>query len=281
MSEVLRFNDLGPYLLLKNGNYLYKIPFRGGWAVLKVYYDSRGWIARLRKSLGNVLVQGQTSYLPKERRRVELECIQLWRRHGFRVFDVYHDVRVEAPSCVEGGYTLFEYVDAVKLVDFLRDPARTVEERASLWRRFLAEWGRRHALAVAEREPRLVHENGDIKHVMIVGERFLWFDFEIVYRSAARVEEHVAHEIIQYLWTVGRMLPRELADPLLEETAARYPDPALLRRACNYWLRHPRAVRRLLRWLDRTLKPAQRRATSKYNVARRLATLLAAGQFPA
>jgi uncharacterized protein YlxP (DUF503 family) len=276
MPETLRFDDLGPYLLLKNGNYLYKIPFRGGWAVLKVYYDSRGWFARLRKSFGNVVVQGQTSYLPKARRRVELECIDLWRRHGFRVFEVYGDVRVEAPSCVEEGYTLFEYVDAPKLVEFLRDSGRSLDERAAVYRRFLAEWGRRHALAVAEREPRLVHENGDIKHVMILGDRFLWFDFEMVYRSAARVEEHVAHEIIQYLWTVGRMLPAEVAKRMLDETAAHYPDPALLRRACGYWLRHPRVVRRILRWLDRTFKPRQRRPSSKYNVARHLEALLAA-----
>ncbi len=41
-KEVIRFNDLSPYLLLKNGNYLYKIPFRDGFAVLKVYYEDSG-----------------------------------------------------------------------------------------------------------------------------------------------------------------------------------------------------------------------------------------------
>ena len=87
-KEVIRFDDLKPYLLLQNGNFLYKVPFRDGWAVLKVFYGSRGTWGRLQKSFSNVVLYGQTSYMPKTRCRIERECLDLWGRHGFRVFGV-------------------------------------------------------------------------------------------------------------------------------------------------------------------------------------------------
>ena len=68
-TEVLRFDDLRPFLLLRNGNFLYRLPLRDGWCVLKVYHGSRGVISTLGKSLENVCLAGQTSYLPGARRR--------------------------------------------------------------------------------------------------------------------------------------------------------------------------------------------------------------------
>ena len=32
--EVLKFDDLKPHLLLQNGNFLYKVPYHDGWAIL-------------------------------------------------------------------------------------------------------------------------------------------------------------------------------------------------------------------------------------------------------
>jgi hypothetical protein len=313
MGEVLRFDDLAPYLLLKNGNYLYKVPFRGGHAVLKVYYGSRGPIAHALKSIENVVFAGQSSYMPKTRLRVERECMALWRRHGFRVFEVYDDVTVEAPraQCPPGGYLLVEYVEAPKILAYLSDEAVPLERKLVLYRRFLADWGRRHALAIQHREPRLVHENGDGKHVMLVpGEAaarvggsgtgtggapgaaaggaggadldaltescgFLWFDFEMVYRSRAKVPDHVSHEIAQYLWHTLKTVPPAVAEALLEETVRSYPDRGRLERVYDYFFRHPNPLHRLGRAIDRGLLGRGRKATSKYNVVRRLKERLA------
>jgi hypothetical protein len=273
--EVLTFSDLSPFLLLKNGNYLYKVPFRGGWAVLKVYYDSRTPLARLQKSVANIL-GGQTSYQPRARLRVERECLELWRRHGFRVFEVYDDAEVHAPGCPEGGYILLEYVEAPKMVDFIIDDSIPDEERFAVYRRFLKEWSRRHELAIALREPRLVHENGDLKHVFIVGDGFLWFDFEMVYRHGAKVEYYVAHEILQYLWQVLRKLSPERSRRLLEETVAHYPVKERLSLPYLYFLHHPNPLARLARWIDHRFRERGRKPTSKYHVARRLKECLGA-----
>jgi hypothetical protein len=268
-KETLYFDDLTSYLLHKNGNFLYRIPFRGGWAVLKVYYDSRtGW-ERLKKAINNVVLLGQTSYWPKTRRTIERECLELWSRHGFRVFDWYEDVEVIAPNCPKNGYLVCGFVDAPTLEDHLVDASLPLEERFSTYRRFLKEWCRRHETASAEREPRLQHENGDFGHVMIVGDEFLWFDLEMVYRSRSRVDEYLGHEIIQYLWYLSRKVAPAMRDRLLAETVEHYPNRARLAAAPEVFLRHPRPWIRLGRRID-ALRSSGRKPTSKYNVARRL-----------
>lgn len=268
-AETLRLDDLRPYLLLRNGNYLYKVPFRGGWAVLKVYYGSRGRLGNLVKSAENVLA-GQTSYMPRTRLRVERECLAVWREHGFRVYDTYDDVQVEAPGCPPGGYTLFEYRTGPKLNDYLKTSTIPEEERFDTYRRFVAEWARRHDLAIALREPRLVHENGDGKHVLVFDDGFHWFDFEMVWRSRERTAEHVSHEIVQYLWNISKTIPPPLRERLMDETVKAYPSSERLRDAARYFLAHPRPLMRAARALDRGLRSRARKPTSKYNVARRL-----------
>ena len=269
-KEVLEFDDLKPYLLLQNGNYLYKVPYKSGWAVLKVYYGSRGPASRVMKSLENVILAGQTSYMPKTRLRNERECLDIWHNHGFRVFNTYRDVEVRAPGCPPGGYMLFEYVSEPKLDAFLRDEVRSLEERFVVYRRFLNEWSRRHELAIAEREPRLVHENGDGKHVMILEKEFLWFDFEMIYRNRSKVARHVSHEIIQYLWYLMKNTPPEISNRLLQETADHYPEKKRLYEAYNYFFRHPNLFHRFGRALERRYKAKARRPTSKYGVAKQL-----------
>lgn len=269
-TERLEFADLEPYLLLKNGNFLYKVPFRGGWAVLKVYYGSRSWPETWLKSMGNVWFEGQTSYMPKTRLKMELACLKLWAKHGFRVFEPYEDVEVSAPNCPPGGYLLLEYVDAPKLEEVLADAEKPLEERLDLYRRWLKEWGRRHEIAEREREPRLVHENGDLGHVFVLeDETFLWFDFEMVFRSKSKVHEYVGHEIVQFVWQLLRKTPPEIHETLLEETARHYPDRDRIRFAPDVFLKHPRLPIRAARSIDMKRKRG-RKPSSKYNLARRL-----------
>jgi len=266
--EVLKFDDLSPYLLLKNGNFLYKVPFRSSEAVLKVYYGSRNKVEMALKSFENVVFGGQTSYMPKTRLRIERECLDIWAKHGFRVFDRYDDVQVVAPHCPDGGYMLLEYVSKPKLNEYLSDQGIAEEERIATYERFVGEWGRRHEIAIREREPRLVHENGDGKHVMILEDGgFLWFDFEMVYRSRGRVADHVSHEIIQYLWNILKSTPPELKDKLLNSTIEHYPDRKRLYRAYELFHNHPNPLHRLGRAFDRNLGARRKMTNSKYHVA--------------
>jgi hypothetical protein len=273
-AETLAFDDLAPYLLLRNGNFLYKIPFRGGFAVVKVYRGSRGTVETWRKSLQN-LMTGQTSYRARTRLRVERECLDVWRKHGFRVYDTFDAVTIDAPQCPPGSYTVFEYRRGPSLNEHLCDESIPEETRFATFRRFLLEWGRRHALAIEFRETRLVHENGDGKHVMLFDDGLLWLDFEVIWTDASRVAQHVSHEIIQYLWQISKTIPERLRPRLLRETVAHYPDRERLRDAWRLFLSNPRALVRAARWLDRRT-PRGRKPTSKYAVAERLRALLEA-----
>jgi hypothetical protein len=263
--EELEFESLDPYLLLKNGNYLYKVPFRGAHAVLKVYFGSRSLWRYLGGTLSNCF-EGQTSFMPRARRRNELENLKLWRDAGFRVFGVYEDVVVK--GLPEGGYTLFEYVAGLKFTRYFGDAGVALAERLETYRRFLGEWTRRHELAARLREPRLVHENGDLKHVMIVDGGFLYFDFEMSYRSRRRVEEFIGREILAYLKSLGKIVGPELFGVFLEETLAHYGRTDFLENAYRLMYAHPNPVLRAARAMDRWREGRAAKPFSKHNVAR-------------
>jgi hypothetical protein len=266
----LAFPDLDKYLLHKNGNYLYKVPFQGRDAVLKVYYGSASWLRYAWKSVGNLLFANQTAVLPRSRRKTELDCIRLWGDAGFRVFGVY-DVEVE--GLPRDGYALYEYVNAPRFVHYFADRSVPLDERLATWRRFLPVWHRRHKLAIERREPRFVHENGDLKHVMMVGDEFLFFDFETCFRSRARVRQVVAREILCYLKSLARTVGPEF-DAFLEETVKSYPDRALLADTYMFAFADPNPFVRIGRRLDLLFRERARKASSKYRIAARLQSLL-------
>ncbi len=266
--ERLRFDNLDAYLLVRNGNYLYKIPFRDGWAVLKLYYDSRPWIERLYKTFDNIVFQRQTSFMPKARLRNEQLSMQIWREAGFRVFDIYRDVCVE--GLPEGGYALYEYVEGRHLHRLLPDASLSLEQRLDIYRRFLREWCRRHDLAVAHSEPRLIHENGDFKHVMERQGELVWFDFEVSFRSRSHVEDLVAREILAYLKSLAQFVPPPLFDLFFEETLRSYSRSEWLAHVCGVAFRNRNWLVRLARRLDYRFSRRARQPHSKYNLAIRV-----------
>ena len=263
--EVLRFDNLDQYLLLKNGNYLYKVPYRDGFAVLKVYWCSRGIFERLFKTFDNLVFEGQTSFMPRARLRTEKDAMAIWREAGFRVFDCYENVKVEGIQ--EGGYALYEYVPGRHFHKLLPDESVPREERVRLYRKFLGEWHRRHRLAIDRHEPRLVHENGDLKHVMDYQNQLVWFDFEMCYRSRRHVEDLVAREILSYVKSLGDFLPRELFEFFFDETIRHYPDPELLAHTHNVYFRNRNPVVRLGRALEYATRAKTRRWNSRYQMA--------------
>ncbi len=271
-EQILRFDNLKDYLLHKNGNYLYKVPFRGGWAVLKVYFGDQSKFRYIHKTYNNLVYNNKSSFMPKQRRLTELECLQIWGDAGFRVFGTYDDVVVE--GLPEGGYALFEYIEAPRFKEYFADATLPVEERLKMWRRFLPVWYRRHALAIERQEPKLVHENGDLKHVLIMDDgQFLFFDFEMVFRSRGRIREFVAREIVTYLKSLCHYVPRHEWSIFMKETIDHYPDREILESIYYFSFQHPNPFLRFGRFMDRVIKPRARKKFSKYNVALKLHTM--------
>jgi hypothetical protein len=270
-SEILEFDNLDNYLLLKNGNYLYKIPFRDGYAVLKVYYGTRSILRYIGGTISNFF-EGQTSFMPRARMLNEKKCLQIWRDAGFRVFKTYDDVVVRGLPA--DGYMLFEYLPALQFKDYFGDADVPLEDRLNTYRRFLKVWHRRHDLAVKQQEPCLVHENGDLKHVMMVDDQYLFFDFEMTYRSRNRVPEFISREILAYLKSLGKIVGPELFPGFLEQTIEHYAATGLLQKTYELMFAHPNPVIRLARNIDRKFSAGAAKPFSKYNVARHLKHLL-------
>jgi len=246
------------------GNWLYKIPFRDGHAVLKIYFGSRHPLLHVKKTVGNILVTGRTSHMPRARCRYEVESVKVWEKHGFRCFGMFPEVVFE--DLPEGGYMLFEYVPGEHFKTYFRDESIPVEERLATWKRWLPEWHRRHRAAIDHGEPRLIHENGDVKHVMLWEGGFLYFDFEIGFRSRD-IRDLVGRELLAYLRSVGKFFGDDMYELMMDAVVSHYPDKSLLLAGWEHAFHNRNRLVRVARSVDFAVKPANRKRYSKYNVA--------------
>jgi hypothetical protein len=261
----IRLDEVDKQALAGEGNFLYRIPLRDGFAVAKIYEGSRGRWLHLKKTFGNVVLTGRSSHMPSARCRTEIDCIRVWESHGFRCFGMLPEVALEGvPRHL---YMVYEYVPGCHFREYFGDSSIPLEQRIDTWRRWIPEWYRRHRIAIETRDPRLIQENGDVKHVMLWEDDFVYFDFEMVYRSR-NLRQLVGREILAYMRSVGRFFGDELYDRMLDELVAHYPDKVLLHSAWEAAFRCPNPLMRLGRALERNLKPSNRKRYSKYNVAR-------------
>jgi hypothetical protein len=260
----LRLDDLPRKPLAGEGNFVWQIPLGDGLAVLKVYQGSRSPFLYMKKTLGNLLLTGRSSHQPRARCSTEVESVRLWERHGFRCFRMFPQVEIEGlPRDV---YMVYEWTPGRHFRDYFRDGSVPVEERLATWRRWVPEWYRRHRIAVAEKEPRLIHENGDVKHVMLWENDFVYFDFEIVFRDRD-VRCLVGREIVAYLRSIGRFFGEEMYEKMLDVLVEAYADKTLLLEAWEQAYRNRSTVVRLGRALDRAVNPKTKERWSKYRVA--------------
>ncbi len=246
------------------GNWLYKIPFRGGHAVLKGYFGNRNPLLHVKKTVGNLVLTGRTSHMPSARCKHEVDCVRVWEKHGFRCFKMYPEVVFS--DLPEGQYMLYEYVPGVHFKTYFRDQSIPLEERLATWRRWLPEWHRRHKAAVEHSEPRLIHENGDVKHVMLWEGGFLYFDFEICFRSK-NVRDLVGRELLAYLRSVGKFFGDEVYDLMMDEVVAHYPDKSLLLSGWEHAFHNDNPLVRMARQVDYQAKSKNKKKYSKYSVA--------------
>ncbi|MHC5212683.1 MAG: hypothetical protein ACYTG2_18370 [Planctomycetota bacterium] len=274
MPRTLRLEDLPREALAGEGNYVWKIPFEGGedgFAVLKVYFGSRHPALHWKKTFGNVVLTGRSSHMPRARFRTEMECIEVWEKHGFRCFGIHPEVKVE--GLPEGGYMVYDWTPGVHFREYFNDESIPLEERIGTWRDWVPEWCRRHQTAVREREPRLIHENGDVKHVMLWQGGYVYFDFEVQFTSSD-VRDLVGRELLAYMRSVRKFFGEDMYQRMMRELVEHYPDKQLLLAGWEHAYRNSNPLMRVARALDRTFKPRHKSPHSKYTVARDLRRLL-------
>ena len=267
---VLELEGLEKTVLAGEGNYLWKVPLGTGHVVVKVYYGSRGLPLHLKKSFGNFLT-GRTSYMPRTRWSTETAVVRLWSEQGFRCFRMLPQVTI--PGLPREGYMVWEWTPGRHFRDYFQDRTVGLEEKLATWRRWLPEWHRRHRICVETGDPRFIHENGDVKHVMLWQGEFVYFDFEMTYRSH-RTRVLVGREIATYMRSVGRFFGEEMYQKMLHELVAHYPDKALLHAAWDHAWDDSNPAWRALRLVDRNVRPKHRERWSKYRVGADVKALL-------
>lgn len=234
-----------------------KIDTSRGAVVVKRFGRRRTRVREALIQIGHWTFAGKTRIAPERRCRTEREALLLWARHGF---DVPRLVNLDLDPLIRGPYVVLEYLPGRTVHDVLADPAVTEHDKLRFLARFSAAWGRRHALAIETREPRLIHEHGSFRHVLVSGERLVTFDFEIGWTRKGIVPYLVGREIASFVRSLARVSAGAF-EARLAALLREYPDHALFREATQCVVR----ARNPIRWLSLRIERFTRRgsATSK------------------
>lgn len=205
--------------------------------VLKLY---RPRSFPLRESFGEFWARAvlrKRGFSARSRCQTERQVHDVWQRFGF---DVVRRLDLPLPPGIRGPGLWFEYCAAPRLTERLDPPDLLV--------RLAADMDRRHALALALREPRLIHEHGEVGHYFVVdGGRLLAFDFEATFLPGYPLLEAMADEISGVL----RSAAQRAGDAVFDAFRRGYADTRRLRRIVAAGVRGGSFRRRLRRWADR------------------------------
>lgn len=243
-----------------DGNRSWRIETPRGPALQKLYCERGGPAGAWVRELLIAAARTKTSARPRARRATERRLLHLWRVRGV---DVPADWTDDLPQFGAPDVAIFEFVEgAVPLWDVVVRPGLDDTGRADVLRRFASAWGRRHAEAIRTADAGLVQEHGTIRHVLVARDRLVWIDLEQAFLPRADLGPLLAKEIAGYLRSIWKRAGEERYRRDLVEIVGAYGDRAVLRAACDEYLR-PRGLRRVLWSLDRALRN-ERRRRAKY-----------------
>jgi tRNA A-37 threonylcarbamoyl transferase component Bud32 len=191
--------------------------------VLKHFGEKRGWLLTSLRQLGYRLGLGKSSIRARDRFATELALLRLWRAEGVDVPEVYQ------AGDADTRFIAMEYCPGPNLKDLLRKPSAPEEQKLELVRRYAESVGARHAAVRRCSDPRLVHTHPSPNHVLVSGERLVFFDLETTHDPRRDVDVLVSLELLSLLGSLARTAP-ELAPAAFAAFAAAYPDRAALGR---------------------------------------------------
>ncbi len=240
-GELLARSDRG------DGRHLVvKVELAGRPAVIKLYGRKRDWLRDVLRDLGHRWIVGKTGMTAAARCRTERETLELWRRHGFDVPALVEPAVLDAtlPADLPPLRLVCEYVVGRELSDQIADPGEPLVEKERLLALLAREWSRRHTLAIAITEPRLIQAHAMLAHVIHVAardgvgdgvghgtvERLVTHDFEVAWAKRSAVARLVSLEIAQLLDSLARAVPQEQLAPLVAAFVRGYPERARLAR---------------------------------------------------
>jgi hypothetical protein len=245
---------------LPPGNRIWRVETPSGPVLQKMYGDKGGAVfARVQAGI-HALARVKSSPRARRRRETERALLKLWRECGF---DVPRDLTEAHPDLASRGDTLvLECIDGPELLYALERGMPDRTRRDSLLRRFAADWGRRHALALERADGRLLHGHGTMLHCLVAGDRLVTIDLEQAFHPRIPVPVLVAREIAAYLKSLAKRAPDEVFRRDLEVLVAAYPRRDVLEAAVAQYLDNPGLFWRL----DRLVRRDRGRRSGKYRV---------------
>ncbi|MFQ5698843.1 MAG: hypothetical protein ACE5IL_11235 [Myxococcota bacterium] len=234
-----------------NRHALFRIRRDGRSLIVKVYGPKRGALRDAVRGLGHRWISRKTGVRPATRQRTERDLLELWSSCGLRVPRVI-DLRLPELESDPRPYLVLEDVGGRSVRDTLARPGADPSRIEVGLEVFASGCARRHGLAAARHEPRLIHTHPGFTHVLEGPEpraEWVMIDFEHAFRPGAVLDRLID-------WELGRWL-RELARPggvraerLRAAFAAGYSDRDRLRALgagsrVAPWLPRPRSGRRL------------------------------------
>lgn len=212
-----------------------------GTRVLKIYRPRSSPWRELGGEFWARLVLGKRGFSARSRCETERQVHDVWRKFGF---DVVRRLDLPLPPGLRGPALWFEYCAYPRLTDRLNPPDLLAGLASSM--------DRRHALALAHREPRLIHEHGEVGHYFVgEGGRLLAFDFEATFLRGYPLFEAMADEISGVL----RSAAQAAGDAVFNAFRRGYANGRRLRRIVEVGLKGGGLRRRLRRWADRNRRP--------------------------
>ncbi len=144
---------------------------------------------------------------PGARRRFEAECLQLWRRRGFRVPAV---MEVPARYSAREPVLALEFIPGERLDHFLAAESRSPEDKIAGLRMVFEEMSTRHCSAIFEEEHRLIHFDANIRNLILNGSEVVHLDFEMG-RLGEEIDRSAAREVLKLsLQAAARLGPAQL-----------------------------------------------------------------------
>lgn len=198
--------------------------------VVKLYGGKRDWIRDRVRGLGHRWLLGKTGMGPRDRWRTERACLETWRAHGF---DVPELLDLPLPRAIPPLHIQQEFIRGTPLHRILASARVALAEKQRLLGWLAQDWGRRHALALASGELRLVQAHAALGHVFHVPagtagpaspERLVTLDFEVAWSRPSALARLPSLEIAQLLDSLVRCAPFDQIDALMQTFVASYPD---------------------------------------------------------
>lgn len=243
-------------------NAVWQIERKGQRMIVKTY--SR------RRPLGSSAIsalcywmEGRTTCSARGRCRTELRNLDLWRKAGFgvpRVVPLRFDPELPVPYCV------LEYVEGTELLSLLADRRVDFAVRERVFIGFIEEWGRRHAVALARKEPRLVQEHATLAHVLVAGDRLTTFDLEVSYWNRRNIRVLIGREVLGCIRSLLRRVAAEEAGRFLAVLAATYRPREILESIHEEVFGNPNPLKRLVYRIDR-IRRHRSGSVTKYHAA--------------